>query len=145
MGSRTIRSGVVWSGQRSRWRRISQKQPEAVEPRKLELSRETKVSGIQLYFHFFLSLPPVSYSRDVTKLRRRRRRQQESLKPNGFYEQNWTTLHVRHAFFVHFFPIPDRLYIYHVKLPNCKLTWERERLGDKFYYLSLNSDVVPSL
>ena len=28
---------------------------------------------------------------------------------------------------------------------NFELTWERERHGDKFYVLSLNSDTVPAL
>ena len=31
------------------------------------------------------------------------------------------------------------------KCPNFELTWERKRQGDKLYYLSLNSDAVPSL
>ena len=54
-----------------------------------------------------------------------------------------TTLHVRHAFL--YISLPS-LHNYNVKWPNFELTWERERQGDKFYYLSLNSDAVdPSL
>ena len=37
------------------------------------------------------------------------------------------------------------LHNYDVKLPNFKFTRERERQGDKFYHLCLNSSAVPSL
>ena len=37
------------------------------------------------------------------------------------------------------------LHNYNVQWPNFERTWERERQGDKFYFLSLNSDAVPSL
>ena len=30
-------------------------------------------------------------------------------------------------------------------MTNFELTWEREGQGDKFYYLSLNSDTAPSV
>ena len=53
-----------------------------------------------------------------------------------------TTLHVHHAFFVHFFAV---LNYYDVKWPKFKFTWERERQGDKFYHLCLSSGAVPSL
>ena len=53
-----------------------------------------------------------------------------------------TTLHVQHAFLyisLHF------LHNYVVKGPNFKYIWERERQGDKFYHLCLNSGTVPFL
>ena len=50
------------------------------------------------------------------------------------------TLPVHHAFFVHFFAV---LHIYNVTWPNFEMTWERERQGDKFYFLYLKSDTVP--
>ena len=40
---------------------------------------------------------------------------------------------------------PWRTTTWNYKCPNFELTWERERQGDEFYYLSLNSDAVPSL
>jgi len=48
-----------------------------------------------------------------------------------------TTLHVNHALL--------SLHNYDVKWPNLKFTWERERQGDKFYHLCLNSGAVSSL
>ena len=53
-----------------------------------------------------------------------------------------TTLHVHHAFL--YISLPS-LHNYDVKWPNFKFTWERERQGDKFYHLGLNSGAVPSL
>ena len=53
-----------------------------------------------------------------------------------------TTLHVHHAFL--YISLPS-LHNYDVKWPNFELTWERDRQGDKFIHLSLNSDAVPSL
>ena len=53
-----------------------------------------------------------------------------------------TTLHVHHAFL--YISLPS-LHNYDVKWPNFKFTWERERQGDKFYHLGLNSCAVPSL
>ena len=53
-----------------------------------------------------------------------------------------TTLHVHHAFL---YISLLSLHNYDVKWPNFKLTWERERQGDKFYHLRLNSDAAPSL
>ena len=47
-----------------------------------------------------------------------------------------TTLHVHHAFL--YISLPS-LHNYDVKWPNFKFTWERERQGDKFYHLCLNS------
>ena len=44
-----------------------------------------------------------------------------------------TTQHVHHAFLYISFP---SLHNYNVKWPNFELTWERERQGDKLYYLS---------
>ena len=52
-----------------------------------------------------------------------------------------TTLHV-HAFL--YISLLSLLY-YDVKWPNFKFIWERERQGDKFYHLCLNSGAVPSL
>ena len=52
-----------------------------------------------------------------------------------------TTLHVRHAFL---YISLLSLHNYDVKWPNFKFTWERERQGDKFYHLCLNSGAVPS-
>ena len=76
---------------------------------------------------------------DLTKLRRRR--QGEAKKAICLMSKT-TTVHVHHAF----------LYIsslslrnYDVKWPNFKFTWHRERQGDKFYHLCLNSGAVPSL
>ena len=150
MGSRTIRSGVIRSTKQMKTYLTkttrSCRIPESRTLKGNESYRDSTVLSI-----FACLSPPGLYSRNVTKLRRRRRRrrqrrrrkrrrrrrqrQQESLKPNGFYEQNWTTLQVHHAFYVHFFAIPDQPYMYDVELPNCKLTWERERQGDKFYSL----------
>ena len=45
-----------------------------------------------------------------------------------------TTLHVHHAFLYIFL---QSLQTFNVKWPNFELTWERERQGDNFYYLSL--------
>ena len=53
-----------------------------------------------------------------------------------------TTLHVHHAFLYIFLL---SLHNYDVKWPNFKFIWERERQGDKFYYLCLNSAAVPPL
>ena len=55
------------------------------------------------------------------------------------------TLHVHHAFLYTFLL---SLHNYDVKLNdqiNFKFTWERERRGDEFYHLCLNSGAVPSL
>ena len=46
---------------------------------------------------------------------------------------NTTVLHVHHAFFYISYP---SLHNYNVKWPNFELTWERERQGNKLYYLS---------
>ena len=51
-----------------------------------------------------------------------------------------TTLHVHHAFL---FISLLFLLNYDVKWPNFKFTWERERQGDKFYHLCLNSGCGP--
>ena len=54
-----------------------------------------------------------------------------------------TTLHVHHPFL---YVSLQSLHNYDVKWPNFKFTWERERQGDKFYHLCLNSGAVdPSL
>ena len=53
-----------------------------------------------------------------------------------------TTLHVHHVFL---YISLLSLHNYGVKWPNFKFTWERERQGDKFYNLCLNSGAVPSL
>ena len=53
-----------------------------------------------------------------------------------------TTLHVHHTFLCISFL---SLHNYDVKWPNFKFTWERERQGNKFYHLCLNSGAVPSL
>ena len=53
-----------------------------------------------------------------------------------------TTLHVRPAFL--YISLPS-LHNYDVKWPNFKFTWERERQGDKFYYLGPNLSAFPSL
>ena len=53
-----------------------------------------------------------------------------------------TTLHVQHAFL---YISLLSLHNYDVKWPNFKITWERERPGDKFYHLCLTSGAVPSL
>ena len=53
-----------------------------------------------------------------------------------------TTLHVHHAFFVHFFAVFAQL---RREMEKFKLTWERERQSDKFYHLCQNSGAVPSL
>ena len=53
-----------------------------------------------------------------------------------------TTLHVHHAFLYISLLSPHNWY---VKWLNFKFTWERERQGDKFYNLCLNSGAVPSL
>ena len=51
-----------------------------------------------------------------------------------------TTLHVHHAFL---YISLLSLHNYDVKWPNFKFIWERERQGDKFYHLCLNSGAVP--
>ena len=53
-----------------------------------------------------------------------------------------TTLHV-HRIFLCISSLS--LHNYNVKWPNFKFTWERERQGDEFYHLCLNSGAVPSL
>ena len=53
-----------------------------------------------------------------------------------------TTLHVHHAFL---YISLLSLHNYDVNWPNFKITWEWERLGDKFYHLCLISGLVPSL
>ena len=52
------------------------------------------------------------------------------------------TLHVHHAFFVHFFDVLAQI---DSNWPNFKFTWGRERPGDKFYHLCLNCGAVDSL
>ena len=52
-----------------------------------------------------------------------------------------TTLHVHHAFL---YISLLSLHNYDVKWPNFKITWVRERQGDKFYHLCLISGAVPS-
>ena len=47
-----------------------------------------------------------------------------------------TTLHVHHAFL---YISLQSLHNYDVKWSNFTFTWERERQGDKFYHLCLNS------
>ena len=54
------------------------------------------------------------------------------------------TLCVHLRFFVHFFTVPAQLRR-EIKWLNFKFTWERERRGDEFYHLCLNSGKVPSL
>ena len=51
-----------------------------------------------------------------------------------------TTLHVHHAFL--FISLPSQ-HDYDVKWLNFKFFWGRERQGDKFYHLCLNSDAAP--
>ena len=53
-----------------------------------------------------------------------------------------TTLHEHHAFL--YISLPS-LHNNNVKSPNFELTWERERQGDKCYFLSLNSHAVSFL
>ena len=53
-----------------------------------------------------------------------------------------TTLHVHHAFFVHFFAFTAQL---GRGITKFKFTWERERQGDKFYHLCTNLSAFPSL
>ena len=66
--------------------------------------------------------------------------QWERQKSTKFNEQNNNSAHAS-RFFVHSLL---SLHNYKVKWPNFEWTWERERQGDKFYFLSLNSDAVPS-
>ena len=65
----------------------------------------------------------------------------ERLKQNSFYEQNNNSARASRFLYISLPSLPN----YDVKWPNFELTWERERQGDKFCFLSLNSDVVPSL
>ena len=53
-----------------------------------------------------------------------------------------TTLHVHHAFLNISLP---SLHNYNVKWTNFKFFWGRERQGDKFYHLCLNSGAAPYL
>ena len=53
-----------------------------------------------------------------------------------------TTLHVHHAFL---YISLLSLHNYDAKWPDFKFIWERERQGDMFYHLCLNSGEVPSL
>ena len=80
-------------------------------------------------------------NRDLTKLLQRR--QGERQKSNRFNEQNSNSARAL-RFFVHFFTVPAQLRR-KIKWPNFKFTWERERRGDEFYHLCLNSGAVPSL
>ena len=78
-------------------------------------------------------------NRDLMKLRWRQ--QWERQKSTQFNEQNNNSARAS-RFFVHSLL---SLHNYKGKWPNFEWTWERERQGDKFYFLSLNSDAVPSL
>ena len=77
--------------------------------------------------------------RDLKKLWRRG--QLERQEGRGLMNKT-KALPVHHAFLYISF---SSLYNYDVKWPNFKFTWERERQGDKFYHLCLNSGAVPSL
>ena len=72
-------------------------------------------------------------NRDFTKLRRRWQRP-ERQKSNRFNEH--------HAFLYISLPSLDNR---DVNGPNYKLTWERKRQDDKFYYVRHNSGAVSSL
>ena len=78
-------------------------------------------------------------NRDLTKLRQRR--QQQSQKAIGLVSKT-TALHVHQAFWYISFP---SLHHYYVKWPKFKFFLGRERQGDKFYHLCLNSGAAPSL
>ena len=67
--------------------------------------------------------------------------QQERQKRTKFNKQNNNSAPAS-CFFVHSLL---SLHNYNVKWPNFEWTWEREGQGNKFYFLSLNSDAVPSL
>ena len=71
----------------------------------------------------------------------RRRRQWERQQAIGLRSKT-STLHGHHVFW--FISLPS-LHNYDVKWSNYKLTVKRERQGDKFYHLCLNSGAVPSL
>ena len=77
--------------------------------------------------------------RDLTKPRRRR--QWERQKTMDLMRKT-TTLHVHHAFL--YISLPS-LHNYHVKWPNFKFIWERERQGDKFYHLCPSLSAFPFL
>ena len=76
-------------------------------------------------------------NRDFTKLRRQRQLQ----KAIGLVSK-LTTLLGHHAFL--YISLPS-MHDYDVKWPNLKFFWGRERQGDKFYHLFLNSGLPPSL
>ena len=83
-------------------------------------------------------LPQGNYD-EITKLRQSWQRKLKKTK--RLNKQNNNSARVS-RFSVHFLAVPSN---YDVKWPNFKFTWERERQGDKFYHLCLNSDTVPSL
>ena len=72
---------------------------------------------------------------------RRQRRQRQRQKAIGLVSKT-TTLHVHHAFVCISLP---SLHDYDVKWPNFKFFLARERQGDKFYHLCLNSAWPPLL
>ena len=80
-------------------------------------------------------------NRDLTKLRRQRRPQTQRQKAIGLVSKK-KTLHVRHAFL--YISLPS-LHNYDVKWPILSFFRGRERQGDKFYHLRLNSGAAPSL
>ena len=65
----------------------------------------------------------------------------QALKQNSFYEKNNNSARASRFLYISVPSLPN----YDVKWPNFELTRERERQGDKFCFLSLNSKVVPSL
>ena len=87
----------------------------------------------------FAPSPPLPFSRNLTKPRRGQQRERQ--KTIGLMSKT-TILHVHHAFL--YISLPA-LQNYDVKWPNFKFTWERERQGDKFYYLCPNWSAFPSL
>ena len=87
------------------------------------------------------SLPSSSSLLKLPLTKPRRRRQRERQNAIGLGSKT-TTLQVHHAFL--YIALPS-LRDYDVKWPNYKFTVERERQGDKFNHLCLNSGAVPSL
>ena len=79
-------------------------------------------------------------NRDLTKPRRQRRPQTQRQKAIGLVSKKTSGRASR--FFVHFFAVSAQL---QREMTNFKFFRGRERQGDKFYHLRLNSSAAPSL
>ena len=85
------------------------------------------------------SLSISSFNRDLMKLQRRRH---GKVKKAICLMSETTTLHVHHAFLYTSLQSLQNYAVNDQILFN-KYIWERERQGDKFYHLCLNSGTVP--